>query len=93
MSLITVYVISDVSNTSQIHATFLLIFMIKSLSYKKLMGHNTKNGWAKKFAGPMNWVGQTLKWVGQCQASPPVYSAATGSRAHYPCLARWAPMC
>ena len=70
MSLITVYVISDVSNTSQIHATFLLIFMIKSLSYKKLMGHNTKNGWAQKICWANELGGPNTKVGGPVPGKP-----------------------
>lgn len=32
---------------------------------KKLGGPTKKSSWAKKLGGPIDWVNQTLNWVGQ----------------------------
>ena len=42
------------------------------LDHKKTGGLNTKSGWAKKLDGSINWVGQTLNWMGQCPAGQPI---------------------
>ena len=39
---------------------------------QNLVGQKQKSEWVKKLDGPINWVGQTLNWEGQCPASPPV---------------------
>ena len=44
------------------------------LNHKKLVGQTQKSGWAKKLDGPINCVGQTLNWMGQCPAGPPIAS-------------------
>ena len=46
----------------------------KTLFDQKATGwaKHKKGEWAKKLGGPIIWVGQTLNWVGQCPAGPPV---------------------
>ena len=42
------------------------------LDHKKTGGLNTKKWVAKKLDGSINWLGQTLNWMGQCPAGQPI---------------------
>ena len=59
------------SNSNKMQLLPYVWFINIFLDHKKTRWAKQKSELAKKLDRPINWVGQTLSWMGQCPAGPP----------------------